>query len=371
MMKKNLSSLEIHYMLKELKLLVGQKIDQIYHPSKKEILLQFHVTGKGKQLLRIIAGNFFFLTDSKEKHEEPSGFCMFLRKHLSNSRLRDIKQLKSERIVELTFEKKEYKRILIIEFFGKGNIILVDPGYKVLSAVEFHKWKDREIKSKLIYQYPKSKIDIFRLQLKSFKEAISTSDRGNIVKALAVEFGNGGTYSEEICLLSNLDKGKNPEKIDEKEAKTLLDSISCLLGQRINPSVIYAGDILIDAIPFDLKIYSKSNKKEFETFSKALEFYISSKKEPDKTPKQNQIEKLKRIIEAQKSKITELEKQEKQERKKAELIYANYIIIDDILRSIKKAQAKYSWKEIKDKLKTHKTIKELNARDKKVAIDIQ
>ena len=105
-MKKNLSSIELHFLLPELKQLVDQRIDKIYHPTKQELVIQFHVTGKGKRILRLIAGKFIYFTQSKEPADNPSGFCMFLRKHLSNARLKSVHQLESERIVQFTFENK-------------------------------------------------------------------------------------------------------------------------------------------------------------------------------------------------------------------------------------------------------------------------
>ena len=369
-MKKDLSSLEIHFILKELKLLVDQKIDQIYHPDKKELLLQFHVTGKGKHILRIIAGKYLFLTETKEEYGEPSGFCMFLRKHLGNSRLRSINQLGSERIVEFIFEKKDGKEKLIIELFGNGNILLTDENHTILSAVEYHRWKDREIRAKVEYQYPKRPINIFDLKLKDLKETIKNSNKESIVKTLAIDIGLGGLYSEEICLLTKLDKNKKPTEITENNIKKLSDEISNLLKNKIKAKIVYKEDELIDAVPFDLEIYNKNNKKEFETFSQTLDSYASSKKEVKKTPKQKQIEKLKRIIEKQQEKIKELGEKEKTQKERAELIYTNYKLIDEILKEIKKASEKYSWDEIKEKLKGHKIIKEINTKDKKITITI-
>jgi len=52
------------------------------------------------------------------------------------------------------------------------------------------------------------------------------------------------------------------------------------------------------------------------------------------------------------------------------LIYQHYQDITEILTEINKAKDKYSWDEIKSKLKGHKTIKEINAKDKKVLITL-
>lgn len=369
-MKKDLSSLEIHYALQELHFLIDQKIDKIYHPRKNEVILQFHVSGKGKYILNIIAGKFLFLTDIKGEYGEPSGFCMFLRKYLDNARLRAINQLSSERIVEFVFEKKDAKKILIIELFGNGNIILTDEGYTILSAIEYHRWKDREIKVKLKYEYPKKLINFFNLKLEDLKKTLTESKRENLVKTLAIDISLGGLYSEEACLLAKLDKNKKPQDISDKEITNLLQTISKLLKNKIKAYVIYEKGEPIDAIPFDLEVYGGNNKKEVKTFSEALVIYSSSKKEVEKTPKQKQIEKIQRIIEKQEEKIKELGQKEKDQRGKAELIYANYQLIDGILKEIDKATKKYSWNEIREKLKGHKIIKDVNVKDKKITVKI-
>ncbi len=49
-MKKNLAALELSYVVKELDVLIDAKLDKIYHPDKKTLLLQFHITGYGKKI---------------------------------------------------------------------------------------------------------------------------------------------------------------------------------------------------------------------------------------------------------------------------------------------------------------------------------
>ena len=76
--------------------------------------MQFHVPNVGKKILRI-TDKLIYLTALKPVVEEPPGFCMFLRKQLDNSRLKEINQKESERIIELVFEKKEGIYISSIE----------------------------------------------------------------------------------------------------------------------------------------------------------------------------------------------------------------------------------------------------------------
>ena len=54
---KSLSSIDVHYIVKELKGLQGSRVDNIYQKEKEEILLQLHRSGEGKK-----SGKRVFLT---------------------------------------------------------------------------------------------------------------------------------------------------------------------------------------------------------------------------------------------------------------------------------------------------------------------
>ena len=82
------------------------------------------------------------------------------------------------------------------------------------------------------------------------------------------------------------------------------------------------------------------------------------------------INELQRIIESQKLTIEELRKEEHELRQKGELIYHNYQLIKEVLDEINKASKKYSWKEIKEKLKGHNIVKEVNEKERKVVVEI-
>ena len=47
-MKKELSSIELKYLLDEFSQLVDGKIDKIYQPGKHDVIFSFHVSGIGK-----------------------------------------------------------------------------------------------------------------------------------------------------------------------------------------------------------------------------------------------------------------------------------------------------------------------------------
>lgn len=368
-MKKQLSSLDLHFLLKELEALKGSRVDKVYHPEKSLLIFSFYKANAGKKILKIIIGQALFIADEKEG-SETLGFGMLLRKHLDGSFLADIIQIKPERILKLAFQLKDAEKALYVEFFGKGNAILCDENDIIINSLEHHEFKDRTIKPKIQYKYPIMKHNFFGLDSEGLADLLKNSKKDTLVTCLAVELGLGGIYSEEVCLLSGIDKNINPKNIDEKQAASMLPIISGMSNKKIEPLVIYHDDKIIDFTPFELRLYKGHSKKEFPTFSEALSFFYSRFRETKETELDAKLRNLQRIIEEQKHSLEELKKEEKELRGKGELIYHKYSLIREILEEINKASKKYKWGEIKEKLKGHKVVKELNEKERKVIVEI-
>ena len=124
-MKSELSSIEIGILTNEFKGLLGAKIDRIYQLKDKDVVLQLHKAGLGKQKVRVMAPRAVFLTEqSLEFPEKPPALCLQLRKYLEAGKLVAVRQLNSERIIELEFLRAGITYKLVVELFSKGNIIL-------------------------------------------------------------------------------------------------------------------------------------------------------------------------------------------------------------------------------------------------------
>ena len=82
------------------------------------------------------------------------------------------------------------------------------------------------------------------------------------------------------------------------------------------------------------------------------------------------IDKTKNVIDQQQKQIDDLEKKAAENNKKGELIYENYQMIESILKEINKAREKYSFDEIKEKLKGHKVVKDVDGKNKRIVIEL-
>ena len=370
-MKNQLASLEVNYLIKELKILLNSRVDKIFQTGKKEFYFQFYVSNVGKKILRI-TDKLVYLTEKKPAITEPPGFCMFLRKQLDNSRLKEIKQKESERIIEFLFEGKNTRK-LIVELFGGGNLLILDENDVILSAAHYERYRDREVLAKSPYKYPRMEHNLFELKLKEVKELFKKTKKENLVKCLATELGLGGVYSEEVCLLSKLNKNEKPLKLKEKEINEINSIIKKLVNKKINAVIVYDKEA-VDVTPFSLEFYKELEAKKFKSFNSALEYYFThefKEVKKEKSAYEKKLEKLERIIAEQKLMIKEMEKGEKENRAKAEMIYNNYQLVKEVLDEIKKAKEKYSWEEIKEKLKGHKLVKDVDVKEKKVVVEIK
>ena len=216
------------------------------------------------------------------------------------------------------------------------------------------------------------KIKVLLLIVLSVADNINKTGKDSIITCLAVDLGLGGIYSEEICLSSKIDKNKEPKKISDKEIGSILNSIGKVTNKKVNPIIYYKDNEAMDVVPFELEFYKDLKKKDFKTFNEALDHYFSKEIKHEKKPTRHdkEIEKIKKILEEQKITMESLKRSEEENRKKGELIYNNYGLIEEILTEINKAAGKYSWKEIKEKLKGHKIIKEVDIKEKKVTVEL-
>jgi predicted ribosome quality control (RQC) complex YloA/Tae2 family protein len=366
-MKSQISSIDLHYLISEMQFLVDARIDKIYHPSKEELILQLHVTSKGKQLLRIISGKFMFLTEHKEDYEQPSGFCMFLRKHLGSARLRGIEQVGSERIAMLRFSTKDAEYRMYIELFGKGNIVIADSSDVIINALSQQKWADRVVMKGEKYNYPRKEFDLFKIKKAEFKKVLGSSKE--LVMKLAKDIGLGGLYAEEICKLAIVDKEK--KKLSVAEADNVFSAFDNLRKAKIKASVLFKNGKIKEIVP--LKMSLELDAKEFPSFNSAFDYFYKeefSAKGEFKSRHQQAIDKTKSIIEQQRKQMDSLLAKAEESNKKGELIYEKYQLVDEVLKEINKAREKYSFDEIKKKLKGHRVVKQVDGKEKKVTIDI-
>ncbi len=123
---------------------VGARIEKIYQPTKDELV--FVVRGKaysGKFYMYFGGTPRAYLTDEEfQNPQQPSNFCMFLRKHLQGGKIIDVQQPHFDRVFEIEIENMDelldlQKKRAVIELTGAAsNFILIGENGIVLDALK-------------------------------------------------------------------------------------------------------------------------------------------------------------------------------------------------------------------------------------------
>jgi predicted ribosome quality control (RQC) complex YloA/Tae2 family protein len=370
MQKKNISSVELVAIMNELKFLTNAKVSQIYQPDPKELILQLHVPRKGKQLLRIFPGMFLNLTNKKESTLRPSGMSLQLRKYLNNSFIREIYQKDSERIVVLTFEKAHFEndeKILnsyhiIIELFSKGNLILTNQDWKIITSTMAQVWESRTIKVREKYEFPPNAFNWKESSEKNIVKIVKNSDKRNVATCLATEISLGGVFAEEVCKQADVD----PKTSIEDLAKKDLDAVAKEIKNLVNSLEKSKGYFYEDQIS-PIKLKDQEEVRVLDTFNEALDTLNPLGKV---SPYRKKIEHFQKIIKEQEQAIKDLECDIELNTKKGELVYEKYQQLQKLIDIVNEMKKSKDWVEIGKDLRKEKKIKKVDLQKKKVKVDL-
>ncbi|MEM5806625.1 MAG: hypothetical protein QXO07_02615, partial [Candidatus Aenigmatarchaeota archaeon] len=140
------------------------------------------------------------------------------------------------------------------------------------------------------------------------KEVLEKSNKKDIVRFLAIDLGLSGKYAEYIITKANVEKSKSLKEISENEIKKIFDIYIDLINKK--------------EILYDNCWYSEINSI-FENI------YFKEEIENKKKNIEKKKEELKKIIENQKAKLSDLEKEIKILNEIANLIKENYWIFQN------------------------------------------
>ncbi len=271
-----LAGIELAYLIKE----IGEKtqgcyVSNIYGINRNSLLFKMRHPDKPDTML-MISSIGLWTTSKKIDPIEPNKLLRRLRSDLLRSKIEKIEQVGTERIAYLTFSNFDNRFVLIIEFFGEGNILLCNYNKKILALMHSIDVRHRQLRVGLEYKPPpQDGIDIIDLEKKEFKEALLTST--SIGKIIGRSLGLPKKYVEEIIRLSSIDRAKPSNEISEEEFEALFDVIKTTISSVINgthdPTIITDGE-KSDVFPIR---FSDDNTKarEVSSFNEGLDIIFT------------------------------------------------------------------------------------------------
>ena len=375
-----MSNVDIYTICQELNdLLIGARVDKSFQPTKDTVVMRFHKAGTGRLDLVIQAGKRIHISQYPLANpQSPPSFPMLLRKRVKGANVVSIEQHNFDRVVEIKM-KKDITYTLIVELFAKGNIILLNEENEILLPLKRKHWSDRDISSKKEYIFPtENGINPITITEEEFKERIKSSEEDEIVRILA-KSGLGSLYAEEIMLNCDVNKKTLSTELTNQEILDIFNSLKKvfegLVNKEFKPMIVNNKKeveelkkenpekkykVKEDVVPLKLEQYEGFEKEEYESFNEACDEFYSSKVKNEITDIHEaawnkKVGKFSKRLEKQEETLRGFEKTIEDSQKKGELLFTNYVQVENILNVIKDAREKdYGWKEIRKTLKDAK-----------------
>ncbi|WP_455240787.1 ribosome rescue protein RqcH [Methanothermobacter tenebrarum] len=356
---KTMSNVDVFAVAHELNgLLKGARVDKAYQPLEDTIILRLHVKDEGRVDLLIQAGVRVHITRYPlENPMVPPSFPMLLRKHLRGGIIKKIEQYDFDRILELKI-KRDRTYTLVVELFGKGNIILLDEDDRIIFPLRREVWSERKILPGETYKHPpKHAINPLEVDMDQLTQQIKESET-DIVRTLARN-GLGGLYAEEVLLKAGIQKNLPANRLNIDDIKKVYEAINetfkPLKKLDFTPNIIEDKDV----VPLELEIYKNKKREYYNTYNEAAdEFFAKKIREKIKREKEetweDKIKKYEKRLKIQEETLKNYKRKAKESSLKGDLIYSNYKLIQNLLKTISKARKEYPYEEILKRLKKGK-----------------
>ncbi|MGI6752319.1 MAG: Rqc2 family fibronectin-binding protein [Anaerovoracaceae bacterium] len=289
--------------------LTGGRIEKIYHPEGEQLLLQVNSKTGRHSLMISAASNHpgaYLTTGWKGSNpQNPSGFCMLLRKHFQGGKISSIEQLESERIIEILVDSTNELGIrspgkLIIEIMGKhSNITALNPdNNKIIDSIKrissgINRY--RQLLPGLPYVYPpgRGKVSFYSLSEDTLRQILEGStlgrsdftpseneDRRQIISRLLISGiqGISPVFAEEIILRA--EATASPHNATIMDYLNAIDFFSeGILTEKIFPRVyVGKGNTIDEFHVFPLSGYEQTHRTiTFPHISAAVDYYYTNK----------------------------------------------------------------------------------------------
>jgi predicted ribosome quality control (RQC) complex YloA/Tae2 family protein len=339
--KDRYSFLDTMALARELKALGHARFDKAFDLPGGRLLITLRVPGEGKTNLVVEPGKFASLVkEFQETPQEVGTFATELRKVLSGAPLLTAEQPGSERYLELAFSRsmEESARLLVMEFFGPGNVIAVKEG-RIAAVASPRTWAHRTLRVGEPYARPPSRVNPVKLSTQEVEDALSRS-RTSRVTTLAARLSFGGPLSEEVLFRA----GRRPDDPATDDVKGIAGDIVTALATIISEveaepkGYLYskiAGGELLDVEPFPSRKWASdcSVKQEvLATFSEAAFRFFPNAYVPPPSPVDEERARLVRLQTQQAGSAESLLAEMRALREKADALLANYVEVEEELK---------------------------------------
>ena len=272
--------------------LAGGRISKIVQPERDEILLTIRNEGVNRQLLLSATANCAraHLTQVKKNNPlEPPALCMLMRKHITGGRVAAIRQVLSDRILEIEIEHHDElgdpaRKKLICEFMGKhSNLIFVSEDGRIIDSarrVNDQISSVREVLPGLRYELPPAhgKLPFDEVTADQLYAAMSGMN-GKIHKLIAQCVSGMSTQTaRELAFRATGSEEAHSDEVDMRAVcESVAENLRAIPGH-IAPAVLYNEDgSPADIVAFEYRSRAHLTAEPYPTISEAMDAFYRSR----------------------------------------------------------------------------------------------
>ena len=278
-----LSGIELHYLVNKIspKVSSGYYVSDISSITKNSILLKLHHPAEPDIMLMVSTKGIWF-TNKKYRQIEENQFVKVLSREIERAKISSVSQPGSERIFFLYFVNRDNKvRKLIVEIFGKGNIILCDESMEIIWILNPIEVRHRTLRTGSEYVLPpKRGEDVLQISLESMKKIASLQPNNTeVVKWLGNCTSLPRKYLEEILLQSAINT-KYVNILSDNDIEIIYEKTREITNKIIDeknhaPSVILDKlGLAVDTSPIPMS--KEVNVKKVETYMDGIDQVLSN-----------------------------------------------------------------------------------------------
>jgi len=376
--KRELTSVDVAALERELADYEGAFFDKayLYDDDLVRFKLRHHEHGRAELLVNVRDPKHVRVAAPDHvpaAPERPPDFAMMLRNRLEGATFAGVEQFEFDRILELRFDRDGDSTTVVAELFGDGNLAVLDATGGVVDCLETVRLKSRTVAPGAQYEFPEARFNPLAVDRDGFAARVRDSDT-DVVRTLATRLNFGGLWAEELCTRADVPKTLDIAEVADDQIAAVYREVEALTATlddgAFDPRVYYETDDgadeadgtrrPVDVTPIAMEEYAGLDADRFDSFNGAIDHYVErlaavesaapadsegdGRQRPDF---EAEIEKRQRIIDQQEGAIDDFTAQAEAEREKAELLYANYDLVDDILSTVRDARANdVPWDEI-------------------------
>jgi predicted ribosome quality control (RQC) complex YloA/Tae2 family protein len=203
-----LSGVELSYLINEIKsnIVQGYYVSDVTPVTRDSFLFKLHHSTK-PDIMLMISSKGIWVTKLKFKPLEQNYLGEIIKSHLERSKIDSIHQPGSERIVIFNFKHPvRGLRILVVELFADGNIVLCDEKSNILAILKPIEAKHRTLRVGTVYEFPPRRgIDVLTISMDDFVNMSNNESSGlQVVKWVGRVTSLPRKFVEEIVSRSNV-----------------------------------------------------------------------------------------------------------------------------------------------------------------------